>query len=65
MALDKDAANVGTGLVGAPATRTNPKQFPAGIDYVIVNGEIVVEGGRHTGALPGRALRRGRLPRTG
>jgi N-acyl-D-amino-acid deacylase len=46
--------------VKAPATRTEPKQFPIGIDYVIVNGQVVVDGGRHTGVLAGRALRRGR-----
>jgi len=46
--------------VKAPATRTQPKQFPVGIDWVIVNGKVVVEGGRHTGVLAGRALRRGR-----
>ena len=46
--------------VKAPATRTQPKQFPVGIDYVIVNGKVVVDGGRHTGVLAGRALRRGR-----
>ncbi len=28
-----------------------------GIDYVIVNGEALLEGGEHTGALPGQALR--------
>jgi len=44
--------------VKAPATRTQPKQFPIGIEYVIVNGSLVVDGGEHTGALPGRALRR-------
>ena len=43
--------------VKAPATRTQPKQNPVGIPYVIVNGEIVVDGGKHTGALPGVALR--------
>jgi N-acyl-D-amino-acid deacylase len=48
------------GSVKAPATRTEPKQFPIGIDYVIVNGKVVVEEGRHTGLLAGRALRRGR-----
>ena len=46
--------------VKAPATRRQPKQFPIGIDYVIVNGQVVIEQGLHTGALPGRALRRGR-----
>jgi N-acyl-D-amino-acid deacylase len=46
--------------VGAPATRSQPKQLPTGIDYVLVNGTVVVDSGRHTGALPGQALRRGR-----
>jgi N-acyl-D-amino-acid deacylase len=40
------------------ATYEDPKRFPEGIDHVIVNGQPVVDGGRHTGALPGRALRR-------
>ena len=43
-----------------PATRTQPKQFPIGIDYVVVNGEVVVDGGHHIGVLAGGALRRGR-----
>src|SRR5581483_7884801 len=30
---------------------------PAGIPYTIVNGEILVEDGAHTGAYPGRLLR--------
>ena len=46
--------------VGSPATRTRPKVFPIGISHVIVNGKVVVEEGRHTGTLAGRALRRGR-----
>src|SRR5215471_11500313 len=46
--------------VKTPATRTQPKQFPIGIDHVIVNGKVVVDGDRHTGVLAGRALRRGR-----
>lgn len=39
------------------ATFQDPKQFPAGIACVIVNGQIVVEGGVHTGAKPGKILR--------
>jgi N-acyl-D-amino-acid deacylase len=42
------------------ATRQNPKVFPEGIPYVIVNGTVVIDGGEHTGECPGRALRRGR-----
>ena len=44
--------------ISAPATRYNPKQFSTGIDYVIVNGEIVVDHGKHTGIHAGRALKR-------
>ena len=46
--------------VKSPSTRYHPKQFPTGIEHVLVNGRPVVEGGEHTGALPGRAVRRGR-----
>ncbi len=46
--------------VKAPATRREPKQFPVGIEHVIVNGQLVVDRGQHTGVLAGRALRRGR-----
>ncbi len=40
------------------ATFTDPHQFPVGIEYVIVNGEVVVNRGKHTGKLPGRVLRK-------
>jgi N-acyl-D-amino-acid deacylase len=38
------------------ATFEEPDQFPVGIQMVVVNGTIVVDGDKHTGALPGRAL---------
>ncbi len=38
------------------ATFQNPHCYPAGIDYVFVNGEIVVEKGNITGRLPGRVM---------
>ena len=42
--------------VADKATYTDPHQYPEGISYVIVNGEIVIDQGRHTGALPGQVL---------
>ncbi len=43
------------------ATFQQPKQYPVGIDYVLVNGQVVIEKGKHTGARPGQILRgRGR-----
>jgi N-acyl-D-amino-acid deacylase len=41
------------------ATFQEPHQYAAGIEHVFVNGTAVVGHGEHTGALPGRVLRRG------
>jgi len=38
------------------ATYDEPLRYPTGIDYVVVNGQLVVEHGRHTGAKPGEVL---------
>ena len=40
------------------ATFKNPHQYPEGIDYVIVNGQVVIDKGEHSGHLPGKILRR-------
>jgi N-acyl-D-aspartate/D-glutamate deacylase len=40
------------------ATFEEPHQYPVGLVATIVNGVTVVREGRHTGALPGRVLRR-------
>jgi N-acyl-D-aspartate/D-glutamate deacylase len=39
-------------------TQIEPRQFPTGINYVLVNGSIVVDNNTHTGALPGKVLYR-------
>ena len=42
------------------ATYADPHQYPSGPrTTVIVNGTVVVEDAAHTGALPGRVLKRG------
>ena len=38
------------------ATKQNPKVYPEGIPYVIVNGEVVIDEGEHSGACPGRGI---------
>ena len=38
------------------ATFAEPHQYAEGIAYVLVNGTLVVDGGEHTGARPGRVL---------
>jgi N-acyl-D-aspartate/D-glutamate deacylase len=39
------------------ATYAKPFQYSEGIEYVLVNGKIVIDKGKHTGARPGKALR--------
>jgi len=46
-------------------TKTEAAQAPVGIQYVIVNGQVVLADGSMTGARPGRAIRRaGHAPGT-
>jgi N-acyl-D-amino-acid deacylase len=46
--------------IRAHATAQRPKELSTGVEYVIVNGTVVINQGRHTGELPGRALKRGK-----
>ena len=39
------------------ATFATPKQYPERINYVLVNGHVVIDRGNHTGKRPGMALR--------
>lgn len=39
-------------------TYADPRQYPTGVRHVFVNGVTVVREGQHTGARPGRTLRR-------
>jgi N-acyl-D-amino-acid deacylase len=44
--------------IGPKGTFADPAQAPQGIECVVVNGQIVWQGGAHTGARPGKVLRR-------
>jgi len=39
------------------ATYEEPHQYATGMHYVLVNGEVVLREGEHTGALPGQVVR--------
>jgi N-acyl-D-aspartate/D-glutamate deacylase len=41
------------------ATYEEPRQYPAGIEYVLVNGKVAAESGRQAERSSGRLLRRG------
>ena len=43
--------------VGETNSFEKPKSYATGVDYVLVNGVVVVDKGVHTGAKPGRAIR--------
>ena len=55
MAADVTVFNYDT--IKDKAAYAHPSAYPTGIDYVLVNGDVVVDQGRHTGARPGRVLR--------
>jgi N-acyl-D-amino-acid deacylase len=48
------------GAVTDRATFQQPHQYPDGVPFVIVNGVVVVDGGRFTDARAGMVLRRGK-----
>lgn len=39
----------------------DPNQYPVGIEYVIVNGEVVIKNGEDTGKRPGKVLRKSKV----
>lgn len=45
--------------IGEQATYDDPHRYATGISTVVVNGRVVIDGGEHTGELPGIVLRRG------
>lgn len=45
-------------VVADQATFDEPHQYATGVNTVIVNGQVVIAAGEHTGALPGKVLRR-------
>ena len=42
------------------STFEDPKRYPEGIEYVLVNGEVVVDQGEFSGKMKGRVIRKGR-----
>jgi len=46
------------GRIAERGSYDDPHQYAVGVSTVVVNGEVVIDGGDHTGAVPGRVLRR-------
>jgi N-acyl-D-aspartate/D-glutamate deacylase len=41
------------------STYENPFRYSEGVVYLVVNGKVVLEQGKHTGERPGRVIRHG------
>jgi len=54
-----DITEFDPGKIADRVTWTEPAVYPDGISFVIVNGQTLIDGGEHTGSLPGRVLRIG------
>jgi len=52
-----DLAIFDPATVGETNSFERPKSYAKGVDYVVVNGVLVIDKGQHTGAKPGKALR--------
>ena len=51
-----DAVIFDLARINDKSTYEQPTLGPEGIDYVLVNGQVVVEQGKHTGAKPGKVI---------
>ena len=51
-----DVAVFDPGRIIDRATFEDPHRYADGVEYVLVNGVLVVDGGEHTGARPGRVF---------
>jgi len=54
MAADVTVFNAATIIDNA--TYERPHQYATGVEYVVVNGKVVLDRGKHTGARPGAIL---------
>ena len=51
-----DVAVFDPATIADKATYENPYQYAVGVQYVVVNGKLVIDRGQHTGARPGAIL---------
>ena len=59
-ALPRCCSHAGRDLPGGSRRR---KQLAKGIEMTVVNGNVLIEKGEHTGAYPGKVARSARVPR--
>jgi N-acyl-D-amino-acid deacylase len=52
-----DVAVFDPNTIADKATYEDPHQYSVGVQYVLVNGQVVLDNGTHTGATPGKVIR--------
>lgn len=52
-----DIAILDLDAVRTPSSIINPHQYSRGVRYLLINGTLAIDGGRYTGALPGKVLK--------
>ena len=55
---DADIVIFDLDTINERATLEEPKHYPDGIEYVLVNGQVVVNKGKFTGRMAGRVIRK-------
>jgi N-acyl-D-amino-acid deacylase len=53
-----DVAILDQEKIASPATRENPYQYSRGVEWLLVNGKIILENGKYNGAKNGRVIKR-------
>lgn len=43
--------------IRTPTSISNPQQYSKGVEYLLINGKVVLDGGTYTGELPGRVIK--------
>ena len=52
-----DIAVINLKRIKTDTSISNPHQYSSGVEYLLVNGEMVLDKGQWTGKLPGKILR--------
>jgi N-acyl-D-amino-acid deacylase len=56
--MDADLVVFNPGTIAERSTFQDPHQYPAGLLYVMLNGQVVVDQERYTGKLAGQVVKK-------
>ena len=56
--MDADLVVFNPDTIAERSSFQDPHQYPVGLPYVILNGQVVVDQGRYTGTLAGTVVRK-------